>query len=154
MQRHLTATTYILNDDQVLLILHKKLQKWLPPGGHLEDNELPSEGAIREAKEETGLDIALIPQENIWIEGHDNAGSIERPYLCLLEHIPQINSEAAHQHIDLIYVGRPCGGELKHNHLETKAIHWFTLKALDKLEKEVEIFGETYSIIKHLLTKK
>jgi len=132
MKRHLTATTFILSKDRVLLIAHKKLKKWLPPGGHLEPNELPSEGAIREAKEETGLDIALTPQENIWIEMRFNGGSIERPYLCLLENIPAINDEPAHQHIDLVYVGKPVGGEIKHNAHETSAIQWFSLIQLEK----------------------
>lgn len=151
MKRHFTATTFILDGKKVLLIYHKKLQKWLPPGGHLNPNELPSEGAIREAKEETGLNIALIPQENIWIEMRFNGGSIERPYLCLLEHIPKINGEEAHQHIDLIYVGKPISGRIKHNSDETDGIRWFTLPELDVLEKDVEIFEETYRIITHLL---
>jgi ADP-ribose pyrophosphatase YjhB (NUDIX family) len=53
MKKQYTATVFILQDDKVLLIYHKKLKKWLPPGGHLEEGELPSAGAIREAKEET-----------------------------------------------------------------------------------------------------
>ncbi|MFZ0565206.1 MAG: NUDIX domain-containing protein [Chlamydiales bacterium] len=154
MKRQLTATTYILDKNRVLLIYHKKLKKWLPPGGHLESHELPSEGAIREAKEETGLDIELIPQENVWINMRPNGGSIERPYLCLLEHIPEIKGEAAHQHIDLIYVGKPVGGEVKHNKHETEDIRWFSLKMLSQLEKEVEIYEETYLILEHLLSNR
>jgi 8-oxo-dGTP pyrophosphatase MutT (NUDIX family) len=151
MKRHLTATTYILHEDKVLLIYHRKLQKWLPPGGHLMPHELPHEGAIREAKEETGIDVALIPQENIWIETRPNGRSIERPYLCLLEYIPELNGEEAHQHIDLIYIGKPVGGKIKHNHQETEAICWLSLENLEKLEREVEIFEETFLIIKHML---
>ena len=39
----------------MLLIFHKRLQKWLPPGGELLPEETPQEAAIRELKEETGL---------------------------------------------------------------------------------------------------
>lgn len=39
----------------MLLIFHKRLRKWLPPGGELLPNETPLEAAIRELAEETGL---------------------------------------------------------------------------------------------------
>ncbi|MCC5833007.1 MAG: NUDIX domain-containing protein [Chlamydiales bacterium] len=154
MNREMTATVYILENEQVLLIYHKKLQKWLPPGGHIESNELPSEGAIREAKEETGLDIALIPQENIWIEPRWNGRSFERPYMCLLEHIPEHNGHPAHEHIDLIYLGRPIGGRLKENGDETDGLKWFSLEEIEWLEREIEIFDETYRVISHLIKNK
>ena len=63
MRRQFTATVYILHEFKVLLIFHRKLFKWLPPGGHVDENELPSDTAIREAREETGLEIELVSQE-------------------------------------------------------------------------------------------
>ena len=51
---------YIVNDDKLLLIHHKKLNKWLPVGGHLKPNETPDEGLRREVKEEVGLDIEFL----------------------------------------------------------------------------------------------
>jgi len=154
MIRQMTATVYILEHERVLLIYHKKLKKWLPPGGHIEPNELPSDGAIREAKEETGLEVELIPQENIWIKQRWNGRSFERPYMCLLEHIPEHNGHPAHEHMDLIYIGRPIGGSLEHNGDETEGLHWFSLPELKKLERDVEIFDETYQVIVHLITHK
>jgi 8-oxo-dGTP pyrophosphatase MutT (NUDIX family) len=40
------------------MLKHKKLGKWLPPGGHIEPNELPDDAACREVLEETGLKVA------------------------------------------------------------------------------------------------
>jgi ADP-ribose pyrophosphatase YjhB (NUDIX family) len=151
MIREMTATVYILENEKTLMIYHKKLNKWLPPGGHLEPDELPAEGAIREAKEETGLEIALIPQENIWIKPRWNGRSFERPYMCLLEHIPELNGSPAHEHVDFIYIGYPIGGELKHNTDETNGLKWFTLEEIEKLERDVEIFDETYQVLSHLI---
>lgn len=147
LKRQFTATVYILDQDTVLLHYHKKLQKWLPPGGHLEFNELPHEAAWREAFEETGLEVEFILQENIWIDRW-NAKSIPRPYLYLLEEIPQHGHEPQHQHIDAIYVAKPRGGEL----FNDPQIRWFTLDEVSALEGDVEIFIETQLTIKKLLS--
>jgi len=151
MIRQFTATVYILDKDnkKVLLIHHKKLGKWLPPGGHIDPNETPPEAAIREAKEETGLDVELIKQENIWID-RLNAKSLIRPYLCLLEEIPAHGDQPAHQHIDQIFVGRVIGGDLNHNNDEIHDMRWFSLDDLKTLKPEVEIFEETLETIKQL----
>lgn len=52
---HLTASALLLDGDKVLLIHHKFLDRWLQPGGHLDPEEIPLEGALRELSEETGL---------------------------------------------------------------------------------------------------
>jgi 8-oxo-dGTP pyrophosphatase MutT (NUDIX family) len=148
IEKHFTATTYILKEKQVLLLFHPKLQKWLPPGGHLEENETPPECAKREALEETGLEIELIKQENVWVNCW-NAASFERPYLCLLEHVPPHKDKEAHQHIDLIYLAHPVGG----TQFESDLLRWFTLEEVLGLTKDEEIFGETQQTIQHILTR-
>jgi len=152
MIRQFTATVYIVDEEKnrVLLIHHKKLDKWLPPGGHIDPNETPPEAAIREAKEETGLDVELIKQENIWLN-KPNAQSLVRPYLCLLEEIPAHGDHPAHQHIDQIFLGRPIGGETNHNTDEVHDMKWFTWDELQALKPEVEIFEETLEAIQTIL---
>lgn len=150
--RQFTATVYIIDGQNVLLIFHKKLQKWLPPGGHMEPDELPIETAVREAKEETGLDVEIFSEENIWIEPRWNARSFERPYMCLLEEIPAKGNEPAHQHIDFIYVGRPSSRTMRPNNQEIDKLKWFSLQELQDLELDIEIFEETFRTIEHLLT--
>ena len=41
--RHFTVAVFVVHDRRVLLHYHRKLGKWLPPGGHIEANELPDE---------------------------------------------------------------------------------------------------------------
>ncbi len=146
--REFTASIYIIENAHVLLIEHRKLGMWLPPGGHLEPNELPYECALREAKEETGLEVALLTQENIWVEQKINGRSIPRPYLSLLEEIPAYRDVPAHQHIDQIYVGYPVGGELRLNSEETKNLRWFSLEELQQIEN---LFEETLEVSSHIL---
>ena len=144
MEKHFTATAYIIDQGKVLLLMHPKLKKWLPPGGHIEQNETPPECAKREAQEETGLEIELIEQENLWLDFW-NASSIERPYLCLLENIPAHGDKPAHQHIDMIYLAKPLRGTLM------EGVCWFSLEEVEKMTDEQEIFTETKTTIRHLL---
>jgi 8-oxo-dGTP pyrophosphatase MutT (NUDIX family) len=145
MEKHFTATAYIIEDEKVLLLLHPKLNKWLPPGGHIELNETPPECACRETLEETGLTIEIIPQENLWIEAW-NATSFARPYLCLLEEIPAHGTSSAHQHMDFIYLARPIGGKL------LEGVQWFSLNEVEELKDDLDIFGETKKTIQHLFS--
>jgi len=145
MEKHFTATAYIIDQGKVLLLMHPKLKKWLPPGGHVELNETPPECAKREAQEETGLEIELIQQENLWLNFW-NASSFERPYLCLLENIPAHGDKPAHQHIDMIYLAKPLCGNL------LEGVRWFSLEEVEQMRDEDEIFTETKTTIRHLLT--
>ena len=56
MRKDFVATGFIADKGQVLLILHRKLGLWLPPGGHIEKDETPEEALHREVLEETGLE--------------------------------------------------------------------------------------------------
>jgi 8-oxo-dGTP pyrophosphatase MutT (NUDIX family) len=151
IERQFTATAYIIDRkrEKTLLIFHPKMSKWLPPGGHVEANETPPDAAKREALEETGIEIEIIPQENIWIDRW-NAKSLQRPYLCLLEEIPAHNGKPAHQHIDMIYVAHPLNNEapLPANGCCSR---WFTFEEIEKLEGDIEIFEETRMTLRHLL---
>ena len=54
-----TVEVFIVHKDKVLLRKHDKYGIWLSVGGHIELNEDPNQAAVREVKEEVGLDVAL-----------------------------------------------------------------------------------------------
>jgi 8-oxo-dGTP pyrophosphatase MutT (NUDIX family) len=54
-----TVEVFIVCDGKILLRKHDKYKIWLSIGGHIELDEDPNQAALREVKEEVGLDITL-----------------------------------------------------------------------------------------------
>lgn len=54
---HVTASGVVVGPRGVVLHLHRRLHRWLQPGGHLDPDESPAAGALRESTEETGLSL-------------------------------------------------------------------------------------------------
>ena len=82
-----------------MLHYHRKLGKWLPPGGHIEDNELPDDAAVREVLEETGVRARLVGDRGLPI---DDPRQLVLPAGVQLENI-----YPGHEHIDLVYFAVP-----------------------------------------------
>jgi 8-oxo-dGTP pyrophosphatase MutT (NUDIX family) len=100
--RHVTATVYVVADGATALHRHPKLGLVLPPGGHVDRDELPHEAALREAREETGLDPTLLT-DHPEVES-PTARSIPRPRHLLLEDINvHADGSVGHQHVDHIF---------------------------------------------------
>ncbi|MBT4937442.1 NUDIX domain-containing protein [Candidatus Peregrinibacteria bacterium] len=148
MLKHFTATALIIYNKKILLLKHKKLKSWLPPGGHLEENEMPHEGAKREAKEETGLDIEIISSRNINIPKSKFSQEIPRPHLCLEEIIPEHKEVAEHRHIDFVFLAK--AKNLKLLKSPEEELRWFDYAAIEKLSSE-EIFEDCRAICLDLL---
>ncbi len=52
---HLIVYFVLIDDDYILLVDHINSGLWLPPGGHVDDGEHPSQTVIREAMEELSI---------------------------------------------------------------------------------------------------
>jgi 8-oxo-dGTP pyrophosphatase MutT (NUDIX family) len=96
--RDFCVAVFVVHAGRVLLHYHRKLGRWLPPGGHIEPNELPDEAAVREVWEETGVEIALLGAPPIPADGPELPRQLRRPAGIQLEDIAP-----GHQHIDLVY---------------------------------------------------
>jgi 8-oxo-dGTP pyrophosphatase MutT (NUDIX family) len=112
--RHFTVAVFVVWEGKILLHLHRKLGMWLPPGGHIERDEIPDDAAVREVFEETGLDVELVGEKR---EDVEDPVQLHRPAGVQLENIGP-----GHQHIDLIYFARPAGTtEIKGDYSEDKS---------------------------------
>ncbi len=90
---HVTASGIVLDDGgRLLLHRHKRLGRWLQPGGHLDPGEPPWQAARRETAEETGLDAI-----------HPDTGP-------LLIHVDVHEGPRGHVHLDLRYLLRADSG--------------------------------------------
>lgn len=103
-ERHFTATAYVSVGGRTLLLWHHKLRMWLPPGGHCEPNEDPVQCAEREALEESGLQVAVIPPPDLLV--CSGPAVLAPPAVILIEDIRRPD-QPFHQHIDHVYFTRP-----------------------------------------------
>jgi len=65
MRRAFSVAVYPRYEGRVLLIRHRRLGTWLPPGGEMMPGETPLEAAARELREETGLVGRFSPQTEV-----------------------------------------------------------------------------------------
>jgi 8-oxo-dGTP pyrophosphatase MutT (NUDIX family) len=106
MKRHFTATGFVVDGSRTLLHWHKRLQQWMPPGGHVEPDEDPVQAVLREIEEETGLTAEVITAQEV--APFEYPEQLPAPYTILVEDIP--GPDEAHKHIDMIYFCRPVDG--------------------------------------------
>jgi 8-oxo-dGTP pyrophosphatase MutT (NUDIX family) len=123
---HLTGSAVVVSatGDRVLLLHHRKLGRWLQPGGHGESGEREGEAiALREAREETGIEGLIL---------HPSA---PRPLDVDVHPIPARGDEPAHRHLDLRYlVVAPRDARLHRLAAEARALRWFTWAELATLD--------------------
>ena len=122
-----TVAIFVVHDGKILLIHHRKLDRWLPLGGHIELDEDPEIAALREAKEESGLAVELIG-ERPSTTGPGTRALIAPRFLD----IHRITD--THEHIGMIYWARPKNGSLTLAAAEHHDIRWCSAEDLDKLQ--------------------
>ncbi len=138
MKRDLTVGAYIIHEGKLLLIFHNKLKIWLPPGGHIEQNETPDDAVKREVKEEVNLEIKLL-QYNPLFTGRNVREE------CALPFYTNIHNVGDHDHYGLFYLCEPKDiTTLKGNPKELREYKWFYLEDLIKEEitEDVRAIGK------------
>jgi 8-oxo-dGTP pyrophosphatase MutT (NUDIX family) len=124
LQGHLTASAWIVDaaSENALLVHHKKLDKWLQPGGHIDDEDASFlDAALREAREETGL-ASVVP---LWKDAPTALFDVD------VHAIPERGAEPVHYHYDL----RFCfvadrSDDVVASANESNDAQWFSLPAI------------------------
>jgi 8-oxo-dGTP pyrophosphatase MutT (NUDIX family) len=137
--RHFTVAVFVVHRGQVLLHYHRKLGRWLPPGGHIEDNEVPDDAAVREVLEETGIRARLVGEHGLPVD-------FGMPRQLVVPAGVQVeNIYPGHQHIDLVYFAVPDArgdvraAEVDPRLAESDQVAWYDPSALAELGADEEI---------------
>jgi len=125
-----TSEVFIVYKNTVLLRKHDKYKKWLSVGGHIELHEDPTEAAIREVKEEVGLDIVLDER----LKPHypkDHTSELIPPYYLNRNRIND-----THEHVTFVYFATSKTNvitQLTESEISDDC-HWFTKEELETNE--------------------
>lgn len=128
---HITASCWILDADQrhCLLLRHRKLQRWLQPGGHVDGEPRVELAALREAREESGMQQFELATRN---------GRL-LPLDLDVHAIPAHGSEPAHAHWDVRFLLRARPGQALACSEESLDLRWCEVAAVPSLTTEASV---------------
>jgi 8-oxo-dGTP pyrophosphatase MutT (NUDIX family) len=146
-----TVSAFILHptEPRLLLVKHRKIGKWLQPGGHIELNENPLQALTHELSEETGLQ----PSDYTLLQPDQPTGLTHTAALPVPFQINQHAFNDTHQHIDLSYIAKAHTDTLTETPDGADDIRWCTLAELKDFATSDEIFPDTLHICEWVLSK-
>ena len=103
----LAVNVAVIHENKILLTQRDDFETWVLPSGGVEDGESIAKAALRETKEETGLDVELIRLVGVYSR----------------------ISNISHVHA-ILFTAKPVGGEIKCQEGETIAVEWFAFDEL------------------------
>ncbi|MCX2743444.1 NUDIX hydrolase [Mangrovivirga sp. M17] len=143
LKAHFTASAILIDSkaEKILLLHHKKLDRWLQPGGHADGNKCLPEVSMKELHEETNA-VSSKLMDII-------------PFDLDIHTIPENKNEPEHQHFDLRFLWITDNlSEVKSNK-ESKGLKWIPVKELvnftDGESSFIRIQKKIFSIQKNLL---
>lgn len=143
---HITTSAFIIDKrtNEILLLHHKSLNRWLQPGGHTESDGTLAASALREAVEETGInasELTLLPVS----EDNNVPFDVDSHYI---PPNPKKN-ENGHTHHDLRYLFEYTGNNVhEYNREEALGLRWIKFADLltddtfSAVVRKIEIFLE------------
>lgn len=108
---HVTASAIVVGTRGVVLHKHRRLLRWMQPGGHVDPGETPEQAVLRECVEETGLPVAHPPDGPV------------------LVHVDVHEAAKGHTHLDLRYLVYAPADDPAPPPGESQDVAWFTWDA-------------------------
>jgi len=123
--------------------MHDKYRIWLSIGGHIDPGEDPAEAALREIKEEVGLEVTLFDDGHNMKSGVPHFKSLVPPRYLYRHH-----ADATHEHAVLVYFAESPTAHVKPTYTDDASGEWkwFSRKELDdptyKIEDNVVFYAK------------
>ena len=143
---HMTASAWIVNParDKVVMVYHRLYDSWSWTGGHADGERDLLSVALREAREETGLQRVraispgIFSLEVLTVDGHEKRG----------EYVP------SHLHLNVTYLLEADEDErLRPCEEENSGVRWFTLEEALKASTEPWFVERIYKKLNDKLKK-
>ncbi len=137
-----TVEVFIVYKNKVLLRMHDKYHKWLSVGGHIELDEDPVEAALREVREEVGLDVEIYDEH-----GARNIKSDMYKELIAPQFMNRHSVNPKHEHVTLVYFGKVNTDKFTLSETEkTEGCRWFTEEELEDPKYDVKDDIKRYAL--------
>lgn len=114
MARDIVCTAIVVKDNKILLIkrsIDPESGQWALPGGYLSWDETTEEGAIREVKEETGVDVKVTKLLGVYSD----------PYRVRIEVL---------ENVAIVYIAEPVSDRAASALDEVEKVEWVSLDAI------------------------
>ena len=138
---HFTASSWAVNKDRtkVLMIYHNIYKSWTWTGGHADGESDLLKTAIRELKEETGVENVKVLNDDIF--------SLE--IICVNGHIKNGKYVSSHVHLNLTYLLEIDEKEtLKIKKDENSGVKWINIEDIEKTSNEKWMKETVYKKLK------
>ena len=134
---HITGSAWVLSHDgsQCLLVHHRKLGRWLQPGGHADGEHRVERVALKEVREESGLEQLQIVQPRhmplpLDVDVHRIPARLDRAGNLV---------EDAHEHHDIRFLVQAAAGQQVVTSDESHDVRWFTCEEVVNITDEESV---------------
>lgn len=136
-----SVEVFIVYNQKVLIRLHDKYGIWTCPWWHVELDEDPNQWAVREAKEETWLDVVLYDKHQRYHLSSERQKELIPPVFMNMHHV-----KSEHYHVGMVYFASATTDAVVPLH-ESDASHQRKrmskqeLLTADDIEQHVKVYG-------------
>ena len=104
-----SVTAVVVEDGHVLLVHKVDNDRWALPGGAVDVGESAPAAAVRETREETGIDVQVLGLVGVYTDPR---------------HVMRYDDGEVRQQFSLCFRARRLGGDLRAQPSETKNVRW------------------------------
>lgn len=126
LEGHVTGSAWVVNPERThaLLVHHRRLERWLQPGGHCDGDPDVLATALREVREETGIEATPVTPAVFDVDAHD---------------IPARGAEPAHVHYDIRFLAEAPLSKHPVVSPESREVRWVKLDEIASLDTDESV---------------